>query len=65
MPFTFRLEFANGEPADPSTLQSAGPNWRVGDTIFLGPKRPRLRVVAVHAGPAADGERVLVVEPEE
>jgi hypothetical protein len=59
----FKLELANGEPADPPTLKSAIPNWRVGDSIFLGPKRPKLRVVALHAGTTAEGERVLVVEP--
>jgi hypothetical protein len=65
MPFNFRLELANGEPADPPTFQSSEPNWRVGDTIFLGLKRPKLRVVALHAGTAADGEQVLVAEPDE
>jgi hypothetical protein len=61
----YRLELPGGEPADPPTFQSSEPNWRVGDTIFLGPKRPKLRVVALHAGTTADGERVLVVEPDD
>jgi hypothetical protein len=58
----FKLELASGEPADPPTFQSAVPNWKVGDTIFLGPGRPQLRVVALHAGATEDEERVLVVE---
>ena len=59
----FKLELANGEPADPPTFQSAVPDWRVGDT-FLGPGRPHLRVVALHAGASDDEEQVLVVEPD-
>jgi hypothetical protein len=35
----YKLELPNGEPADPPTFQSSEPNWRVGDVIFLGPKR--------------------------
>ena len=58
----FKLELANGEPADPPTFQSAVPNWRVRDTIFLGPKRPQLRVVALRAGTTGDELQVLVVE---
>jgi hypothetical protein len=61
----YRLELVSGEPADPPTFKSSEPNRRVGDKIFLGPKKPRLRVVALHAGRSADDERVLVVEPEE
>jgi hypothetical protein len=37
----------------------------VDDTIFLGPKRPKLRVIALHAGTTAEGERVLIVEQDE
>jgi hypothetical protein len=59
-----KLELANGEHADPPTFQSAIPNWKVGDTIVLGPRRPELRVVALHAGTTAEGEQVLVVEPD-
>ena len=28
--FLFRLETADGAPADPSTLSAAVPNWRAG-----------------------------------
>jgi hypothetical protein len=41
--FLFRLETADGEPANPPTLSAAVPNWGVGDTIHLGVKT--LRVV--------------------
>jgi hypothetical protein len=61
----FKLELANGEPADPPRFVSSVPNWRPGDTIFFAPGRPQLRVVAVHAGATDDGEQVLVVEPRE
>jgi hypothetical protein len=43
MAFLFRLETADGAPAEPPTLTSAVPNWRPGDTIPLG--RRTLRVV--------------------
>jgi hypothetical protein len=39
MTFTFRLEQADGTPAEPPSLRSAVPNWRVGDTIPLGRDR--------------------------
>jgi hypothetical protein len=35
MAFLFKLETADGVPAEPSTLTSAVPNWRFGDTIPL------------------------------
>jgi hypothetical protein len=65
MSFPYRLELVSGEPADPPTFVTAVPNWRPGDTIFLGPGRPELRVVAVRAGATEDGDGVLVVEPDE
>ena len=34
--FRFRLETAEGEPANPPTLEAAIPNWGVGDRIYLG-----------------------------
>jgi hypothetical protein len=57
--FLFRLETADGAPAEPPTLRSAVPNWRAGDTIPLGERT--LRVVRVRDD---DGEQppVLVVE---
>ena len=59
MAFLFRLETADGTPADPSKLQSAVPNWRAGDTIPLGART--LRVVVVRYDEADDAS-VLVVE---
>jgi hypothetical protein len=46
--FLFRLETADGAPAEPSTLTSAVPNWSPGDTIPLGQRT--LRVVSVRDG---------------
>jgi hypothetical protein len=34
--FLFKLETLDGEPAEPSELSCAAPNWRPGDT---GPPR--------------------------
>jgi hypothetical protein len=47
MAFPFRLETAGGAPAEPSTLKTAVPNWRPGDTTPLERDRT-LRVVDVH-----------------
>ena len=60
MAFLFRLERADGAPAEPSTLMSAVPNWSPGDTIPLGRDRT-LRVVDVHDD-EADEPPVLVFE---
>jgi hypothetical protein len=57
--FLFRLETADGAPAEPPTLTNAVPNWRPGDTIPLGPRR--LRVIGVRDD-EADQPPVLVVE---
>ena len=59
MAFLFRLETADGTPADPSKVQSAVPNWRAGDTIPLGART--LRVIDVRYDEADDAS-VLVVE---
>lgn len=59
MAFIFRLETADGSPAEPSTLNTAVPNWREGDTIPLG--RRSLRVVGTRDDDA-DQPPVLVVE---
>lgn len=56
--FFFRLEQADGKPADPPTLHTVVPNWHPGDTIPLGSEKA-LRVVDIRAG--EDGD-VLVVE---
>jgi hypothetical protein len=57
--FLFRLETAEGAPANPPTLAAAVPNWRAGDTIPLGHKA--LRVVGIRDDDA-DQPPVLVVE---
>lgn len=62
MAFLFRLETADGAPAEPPTLSSAVPNWRAGDTIPLGHRT--LRVVSLH-DEDADQPPVLVVEDVE
>ena len=59
MAILFRLETADGVPAEPPTLTRAVPNWRPGDRIPLGPRT--LRVVGVR-GDEADQPPVLVVE---
>jgi hypothetical protein len=57
--FLFRLQTADGAPAEPPTLDSAVPNWRAGDTIPLGERT--LRVVGLR-DEDADQPPVLVVE---
>lgn len=59
MAFLFRVETADGTPAEPPTLMSAVPSWRAGDTIPLG--RRALRVVGVRDD-EADEPPALVVE---
>jgi hypothetical protein len=57
--FLFKLEAADGTPAEPSSLSRAVPNWGAGETIHLG--RRTLRVVAVRDDDAGQPP-VLVVE---
>jgi hypothetical protein len=59
MAFRFKLENADGTPADPPVLRTAVPNWQAGDTIPLGADRI-LRVVETRF---VDDDPVLVVEP--
>jgi hypothetical protein len=59
MAFAFRLETTDGRPAEPSTLESAVPDWRIGHSIHLGDRT--LQVVGVRADDA-DQPPVLVVE---
>ena len=40
--FLFRLEIEDGVPAEPPTLSSAVPDWRIGHTIHLGKRTLRL-----------------------
>jgi hypothetical protein len=57
--FIFKLEMADGTPADPPLLHTAAPTWEAGDTIPLGRDRD-LRVIEVRF---AGEDAVLVVEP--
>ena len=59
MAFLFRLETAEGLPAEPRTLATAVPNWHACDTIPLGHRT--LRVMGV-LDDDADQPPVLVVE---
>jgi hypothetical protein len=54
----FRLETADGEPADPPSFLTVAPLWRPGDMIPLG--RRTLRVIGVRY--VEDEPTVLVVE---
>jgi hypothetical protein len=60
MAFTFKLEQADGTPADPPTMQSTVTNWRVGETIPLGRERT-LRIVGIVVS-NEDEPSVLIVE---
>jgi len=57
--FLFRLEKADGSPAEPSTLEASVPNWRAGDVISLG--RRQLRVIGTRDDDA-DQPPVLIVD---
>jgi hypothetical protein len=57
--FLFRLETEDGAPAEPPTLSSAVPDWRIGHTIHLGKRT--LRVIGKRDDDA-DQPPVLVVE---
>jgi hypothetical protein len=59
--FTYRLEYEDGTPADPPTLDTAVPNWRAGDTIPLGQDK-MLRVIDSRPGQEPDEDPLLVVE---
>jgi hypothetical protein len=39
--FTFRLERADGTPADPPTFDTAVPTWQSGDTRFRSARTGR------------------------
>jgi len=57
--FLFKLETLEGEPAEPSELSAARPDWRPGDTIHFGQRT--LLVVGVRDN-EAEQPPVLVVE---
>jgi hypothetical protein len=56
--FLFRLETPEGEPAKPSTLTAAVPDWKPGHTIHLG---KRTLVVVGRRDDDADQPPVLIV----
>jgi hypothetical protein len=60
--FAFKLEQADGTPADPPAFETAVPTWGPGDTIPLGRDRT-LRVIDTRDGETPDDDAVLVVEP--
>jgi len=60
MTVTFKLELADGTPAEPPTFRTGVYVWRPGDTIPLGASKA-LRVVRVRDDDA-DRPPVLVVE---
>jgi hypothetical protein len=62
MPFTFKLELADGTPATPPTFGAGLPDWQKGDVIFLGRDR-MLRVLERRDAESEGGDDVLVVEP--
>jgi hypothetical protein len=41
MAFTYKLELADGAPADPPTMKSATPTWNAGDIIHFGRQKSR------------------------
>jgi hypothetical protein len=59
--FAFKLEHADGTPAEPATFRTAVPTWQQGDTIPLG-QGQALRVIGTRDGETLDDEPVLVVE---
>jgi hypothetical protein len=58
--FRFRLEIADGAPADPPTPTTAAPSWGAGDAITLSAGR-KLLVLAIRDD-ESDEPPVLVVE---
>jgi hypothetical protein len=60
MTFTFKLEQADGTPAEPPSFRTAVPNWRVGDTMPIKAGR-MLHVVGIVAS-YEDEPSILVVE---
>ena len=61
MAFIFKLELADGTPANPPRLDVAVPNWSAGDTIPLG-RDKTIRVIDVLPAKGDDDEPVLVVK---
>jgi hypothetical protein len=59
--FAYKLERADGTPADPPTFKTAVPTWQQGDTIPLGKDR-MLRVIGTRDAETFDADSVLIVE---
>jgi hypothetical protein len=55
--FLFRLETVDGVTADPPTLESAVPNWKVGDSINFGHRTLRVVGTRLRRRPAARPDR--------
>jgi hypothetical protein len=64
MAFAYKLELADGTPADPPEYKTAVPNWKSGDTIPLRTGR-MLRVVDVRPPRDDNDQPVLVVVEDE
>jgi hypothetical protein len=64
MAFAYKLELADGTPADPPAYKTAVPNWKPGDTIPLRTGR-MLRVVDVRPPRDDNDQPVLVVVEDE
>jgi len=59
--FAYKLERADGTPAEPATFQTAVPTWQRGDTIPLGKDRI-LRVIGTREGATLEDDAILIVE---
>ena len=64
MTFTFKLEQADGTPAEPPTIQSTVTNWRVGETIPIRRGRT-LRVVGIVVSDDDEPSRLIVEDVAE
>jgi hypothetical protein len=61
VPFKFRLELPDGEPADPPSFATGVPKWRPGDTFVAGPNC-RYTMLEVRDFPDDEEPGVMVVE---
>jgi hypothetical protein len=64
MTMTFKLELADGTPADPPSFRTSVYRWRPGDVIPLGGSRS-LRVVRVRDEDASQPLALVVVDVAE
>jgi hypothetical protein len=61
MTFTYRLQQADGTPADPPSISLAVSNMRVGDTIPIR-RDETFPIVGIVAGAELDDDPTLIVE---